>query len=133
MRPRKGRTHSLKNANPTSPGFPGSPRPAAAPGRSHPGPLAVWIMAARVPTLPAAVVPGLVGSASAVTVAGVFDVAAFLAALVASLLIQIGTNLANDLFDFKRGADTGARTGPTRVTQAGLLTPAQVARGTVVT
>lgn len=90
-------------------------------------------MAARVPTLPAAVVPVLVGSASAVTVAGVFDVAAFLAALVASLLIQIGTNLANDLFDFKRGADTGARTGPTRVTQAGLLTPAQVARGTVVT
>ncbi|OUM97710.1 MAG: 1,4-dihydroxy-2-naphthoate polyprenyltransferase [Firmicutes bacterium ZCTH02-B6] len=92
----------------------------------------VWILAARVPTLPAAVVPVLVGSATAWKAAGVFHPGAFLAALVASLLIQIGTNLANDLFDFKRGADTEARTGPVRVTHAGLLTPTQVARGTAV-
>ncbi|HEY8418654.1 MAG TPA: 1,4-dihydroxy-2-naphthoate polyprenyltransferase [Limnochordales bacterium] len=101
-------------------------------GHPHPGPVAVWVMAARIPTLPAAVVPVLVGSASAVSTAGAFDIGAFLAALVASLLIQIGTNLANDLYDFKRGADTEARTGPVRVTHAGLLTPEQVARGTVV-
>jgi len=95
--------------------------------------VAVWIMAARVPTLPAAVVPVLVGSASAYSVAGAFHLGVFLAALAASLLIQIGTNLANDLFDFQRGADTEARTGPVRVTHAGLLSPQQVARGTVVT
>lgn len=90
------------------------------------------MMAARLPTLPAAIVPVLVGSASAASAAGAFHLGAFVAALVASLLIQIGTNLANDLYDFKRGADTEARTGPVRVTHAGLLTPAQVARGTVV-
>ena len=50
----------------------------------------------------------------------------FVAALVASLLIQIGTNFANDLFDFKKGADTAERLGPTRVTQSGLITPAEV-------
>ncbi len=123
---------SLRSASPTSPSSLGSPklRPAAAGPR--PGPVQVWIMASRVPTLPAAVVPVLVGSASAYVTAGAFHAGAFLAALLASLLIQIGTNLANDLFDFQRGADTEARTGPTRVTQSGLLTPAQVARGTAV-
>ena len=48
------------------------------------------------------------------------------------LLIQIGTNLTNDLFDFQKGADTGARLGPVRVVQAGLLTPKQVAVGSVL-
>jgi 1,4-dihydroxy-2-naphthoate octaprenyltransferase len=45
------------------------------------------------------------------------------------LLLQIGSNLANDVFDFERGADTAARLGPLRVTQAGLLTPKQVKLG----
>jgi len=55
---------------------------------------------------------------------------AALAALMAALLIQIGTNFANDVFDFKKGTDTWERTGPLRVTQAGLLTPHQVLAGT---
>jgi len=90
-----------------------------------PSPAKVWLMAIRVPTLPAAVVPVLVGSATALS-AGMFKPLAFLAALLASLLIQIGTNLANDYFDHKKGADTAERLGPTRVTQAGLIAPGAV-------
>src|SRR6185437_3662750 len=85
-----------------------------------------WIMAARPATLPAAVVPVVVGTA--VAGPGVPRPLSFLAALVAALLIQIGTNFANDLFDFRKGADTADRLGPRRVTQGGLVTPGQVAR-----
>lgn len=46
-----------------------------------------------------------------------------LAALLGALLIQIGTNFANDYFDFKKGADTPQRLGPVRVTQAGIIAP----------
>jgi 1,4-dihydroxy-2-naphthoate octaprenyltransferase len=85
-------------------------------------PLRAWLLAVRVPTLPAAVVPVLVGSATALA-DGLFKPWAFLAALLASLLIQIGTNLANDYFDAKKGADTAERLGPVRVTQSGLIAP----------
>lgn len=43
------------------------------------------------------------------------------ATLLAALFIQIGTNFANDYFDFVHGTDTPDRKGPTRVTQAGLI------------
>ncbi|WP_322488408.1 1,4-dihydroxy-2-naphthoate polyprenyltransferase [Chloroflexus sp.] len=89
--------------------------PAAPPSR-----LKVWLMAARPATLPAAVVPVLVGSALALS-AGKFQPLVMLAALLGALFIQIGTNLANDYFDAKKGADTGERLGPPRVTQLGLL------------
>lgn len=92
---------------------------------TRPGPLRTWVLAARVPTLPAAVVPVLVGTATAWS-AGYFQPGPFVAALVASLLIQIGTNLANDYFDFRKGADTSDRLGPVRVTQSGLVAPATV-------
>ena len=51
------------------------------------------------------------------------------AALLGALLIQVGTNLANDVFDHRRGADTPDRLGPLRVTQAGLLSPRTVLAG----
>jgi 1,4-dihydroxy-2-naphthoate octaprenyltransferase len=82
-------------------------------------------MAIRPATLTAAVVPVIVGTAVAFrSGAACFGPAA--AALFAALLIQIGTNLANDVDDSERGADAAGRLGPTRVTQAGLLSPRQV-------
>ncbi|MBP1684907.1 MAG: 1,4-dihydroxy-2-naphthoate octaprenyltransferase [Deltaproteobacteria bacterium] len=84
-----------------------------------------WILAIRVPTLTAAVVPVVVGTAVAAR-SGMAHWLAALAALVGGLLIQIGTNLVNDVDDYERGADTAERQGPTRVIQAGLLSPREV-------
>ena len=90
-------------------------------------------MAARPRTLPAAIAPVFVGTAAAVEWAGRLPrVGAFLAALVGSIFIQIGTNLANDYSDAKRGADTADRLGPVRVTSAGLVTPQRVLTATWV-
>jgi 1,4-dihydroxy-2-naphthoate octaprenyltransferase len=87
----------------------------------------IWLMAARPRTLPAAISPVLVGTAAAVEWAGELPRAgAFVAALLGSIFIQIGTNLANDYSDAKRGADTADRLGPVRVTSAGLVTPQRV-------
>ncbi|MDW8215167.1 MAG: 1,4-dihydroxy-2-naphthoate polyprenyltransferase [Roseiflexaceae bacterium] len=98
---------------------------------SHPRRLRAWVLAARPQTLPAAIAPVVVGSAAAFA-AGSFRWLPFLAALVGALLIQIGTNLANDYFDFRKGADTAERLGPVRVTQAGLLAPEAVRNGMIV-
>ncbi len=91
----------------------------------------IWLLAARPKTLPAAVGPVLVGTALAIA-DGVFAFWPMLAALLVALLLQIGSNFANDYFDFFKGADTQERVGPTRVTAAGLLTPGQVRWGMVV-
>jgi 1,4-dihydroxy-2-naphthoate octaprenyltransferase len=96
--------------------------------QQHPSRLQIWLLAARPKTLPAAAAPVIVGSAVAYSEA-VFRFWPALAALLGALLIQIGTNFANDVFDFKRGADTSERLGPLRVTQAGLLSPQQVMVG----
>ena len=84
------------------------------------------MMAARPRTLPAAIAPVLVGTAAAVQVSGDIRVGAFIAALVGSIFIQIGTNLANDYSDARRGADTADRLGPVRVTSSGLVAPRRV-------
>jgi 1,4-dihydroxy-2-naphthoate polyprenyltransferase len=84
-------------------------------------------MAARPRTLPAAIAPVLVGTAAAIEQHGdLRRVWAFIAALIGSIFIQIGTNLANDYSDAKRGADTVDRLGPVRVTAAGLVAPRSV-------
>ena len=88
-------------------------------------------MAARPRTLPAAIAPVLVGTAAAIEQHGdLRRVGAFIAALIGSIFIQIGTNLANDYSDAKRGADTADRLGPVRVTSAGLVTPQRVMTAT---
>jgi len=94
--------------------------------------LRIWLMAARVRTLPAAIAPVLVGTSLAIA-AGIFRVGPFIAALLGSILIQIGTNLANDYSDARRGADNEDRLGPVRVTAGGLVPPRQVLIATYVT
>jgi 1,4-dihydroxy-2-naphthoate octaprenyltransferase len=93
--------------------------------------LNAWILAARPKTLTAAAAPVLVGTGLAAHLARVAVLPA-LAALAGALLIQIGTNLANDYYDFVRGGDTEERVGPTRVTQAGLIAPESVKRAMVL-
>jgi 1,4-dihydroxy-2-naphthoate polyprenyltransferase len=87
--------------------------------------LRIWLMAARPRTLPAAVAPVLVGTALAGS-GGVFHALRFIAALVAAVFVQVGTNLSNDYSDARRGADTEDRLGPVRVTAGGLVPPQQV-------
>lgn len=95
---------------------------------ARPSPGSAWLLAIRPRTLPAATSPVVVGSGVAF-LQNQFELLPALAALAGALLLQIGANLANDVFDYKKGADTSKRLGPTRVTQAGLLTPRQVFTG----
>jgi 1,4-dihydroxy-2-naphthoate octaprenyltransferase len=90
-----------------------------------------WMLATRPQTLLVGAVPVLLGASSA-TRLGAVRWSAVIAALFGSILIQIGTNLANDVFDYEKGTDTHERIGPLRVTQAGLLSPRQVRTGMIV-
>jgi 1,4-dihydroxy-2-naphthoate octaprenyltransferase len=89
------------------------------------GALQSWVLAARPKTLTAAVAPVLVGTGLAAHDRTAAALPA-LAALLGAVLIQLATNLANDYYDFVRGADTTERVGPVRVTQAGLIAPTAV-------
>jgi 1,4-dihydroxy-2-naphthoate octaprenyltransferase len=79
-----------------------------------------WILAARPKTLPASLSGVVVGTALAAA-ADSFQLLAALAAAVCALLLQIGSNYANDYFDYVKGTDTAERAGPTRVTASGLV------------
>jgi 1,4-dihydroxy-2-naphthoate octaprenyltransferase len=95
-------------------------------------PVHIWLMAARLRTLPAAVAPVLVGTSLALG-GGTFRPLAFVAALVGAVFIQVGTNLSNDYSDARRGADSEDRLGPVRVTAGGLVPPGKVLLATWVT
>ena len=95
-----------------------------------PSSLSIWISAARPRTLPAAVAPVLAASALAAHDGG-FDAIPAMACLVFALLIQIGTNFANDYYDFIKGADTAERVGPRRAVAAGLVKPATMKRAMI--
>lgn len=84
--------------------------------------LNIWIAAARPRTLPAAIAPVLVGTALAWHDNSVVWPAA-LACLGFALLVQIGTNFANDYYDHIKGADTAERVGPRRAVASGLVAP----------
>ena len=88
----------------------------------------VWILASRPKTLPAAASGVITGIALAIR-DGYFSPILAIATLSVALLLQIGSNLANDVYDYERGADAGERHGPMRVSQAGLLSPQQVKAG----
>ena len=93
---------------------------------------AAWWLAMRPKTLSVSVVPVLVGTALAYFERGTFVWWPALAALLAAMLIQIGTNLYNDVGDFERGADTAERLGPPRATAQGWLSARAVRRGAQV-
>jgi 1,4-dihydroxy-2-naphthoate polyprenyltransferase len=96
---------------------------AAAPaGESR---LSIWLAAARPRTLGASIAPVAVGFGLAWSI-GRLDALVAATTMAAALLIQVGTNLANDYYDFVSGADTAERLGPLRVTQAGLVEPSTV-------
>jgi 1,4-dihydroxy-2-naphthoate octaprenyltransferase len=89
------------------------------------------VLASRPATLSAALVPVAVGTACAASAGGTAWLAAA-AALFGACMIQIGTNFANDVFDFEKGTDDETRLGPVRAAQAGLLSASQLKRGMVV-
>jgi 1,4-dihydroxy-2-naphthoate polyprenyltransferase len=91
-----------------------------------------WVLASRPKTLLAAVVPVMVGSALAVHY-GLFFPAYSIIALLCSVLIQIGTNFTNDLYDFLRGADTLKRKGPQRVLVSGLISVKEMKGAILIT
>jgi 1,4-dihydroxy-2-naphthoate polyprenyltransferase len=95
------------------------------------GAVRIWVMAARVRTLPAAIAPVLVGTSLALG-ADHFHALAFVAALLGAVFIQVGTNLSNDYSDARRGADAEDRLGPVRVTAGGLVPPSRVLIATYI-
>jgi len=99
--------------------------------QARPSAIRIWVMAARLRTLPAAIAPVLVGTSLALG-DGTFHPVTFVAALLGAIFIQVGTNLSNDYSDARRGADTEDRLGPVRVTAGGLVPPRQVLIATYV-
>lgn len=93
--------------------------------------MGAWWLAARPKTLAAGLAPVLVGTAIAHTQGGIAWGPA-IACMLGSLLIQVATNLANDYFDHKQGADTEDRLGPARAVQQGWITPKAMLNATVL-
>jgi 1,4-dihydroxy-2-naphthoate octaprenyltransferase len=105
-----------------------TPTSASVADAAAPTPLRAWWAAARPATLSIAVAPVVVGTALAWRDAGAIDWIVAAVALAAATLIQIGTNLFNDVGDYERGADLPDRLGPPRATAMGWLPPADVRR-----
>lgn len=97
-----------------------------------PSTLSIWLQAARPQTLAAAFVPVCVGVALAIH-DQTFDLLPSIVALLCAFLIQIGTNFANDYFDFKKGADTDDRIGFERATAQGLISESAMRNATILT
>ncbi|MFH0751921.1 MAG: 1,4-dihydroxy-2-naphthoate polyprenyltransferase [Chloroflexota bacterium] len=100
--------------------------PAAPVAAARPSALRTWLLAIRPATLPAAASGVVVGVGAGLAVGAPFRPDTALACLAVALLLQVLANLANDLSDFRRGADTPDRAGPTRVAAAGLVTERQL-------
>ena len=108
------------------------PPPPPAPARPLPTSRAgAWLLAVRPATLPAAVGPVLVGLGVTLGM-GVFELLPALGALAVALLLQIASNHANDLSDFRKGADTEQRLGPPRAAALGLLSLRELTIGIAI-
>ena len=109
--------------------------PSAAPAApARPTGYRIWVVAARPATLPAAAAGVAVGLGAALAVGTPFRADTAIGCLLVALLLQVAANFANDLSDFRRGADTPDRVGPLRVAAAGLVTERQleIAIGVVI-
>ena len=84
-----------------------------------------WIIASRPKTLTAAISPVLLGTALAYS-EGSFNIIIFIFIIISACLIQIGTNLSNDLFDYLKGTDNSSRLGPDRAMQAGIISKQEI-------
>ena len=125
--------HFSRSARPTSVVFRAAPDAVTAVPASASTMLRHWLTAIRPRTLLVAVVPVLVGTTLAWHDAGTISGLILGATILAALLIQVATNLHNDVADFERGADDpGTRLGPQRATAEGWLSPAQVRRGALL-
>jgi 1,4-dihydroxy-2-naphthoate polyprenyltransferase len=89
--------------------------------------LKIWIGTLRVKTLPASAIPVIIGTAMSYY-GGYFSLSVFILTLICALLIQIITNFLNEVYDFKRGADTPERLGPSRAVARGLIKPETMLR-----
>jgi len=98
---------------------------------NHESRVRTWLLASRPKTLLAIVVPVMLGSAIAFR-DGVFDPVRVFVAFMAGLFVQVGTNFFNDYADYKLGADTDERKGPTRAVATGLISPRSMLIGTFV-
>jgi 1,4-dihydroxy-2-naphthoate octaprenyltransferase len=98
---------------------------------STPG-IRTWLLAIRPATLPASVSGVIVGLGAALAGGAAFRPDAALGCMAVALLLQVAANLANDLSDFRRGADNDDRLGPTRVASSGLVTVPQLQAAIVV-
>ncbi|MBA94245.1 MAG: 1,4-dihydroxy-2-naphthoate polyprenyltransferase [Rickettsiales bacterium] len=87
--------------------------------------LKYWLLATRPKTLAASLAPVIIGLVLASPYVSIINGYAYIT-LLCAMLIQIGTNLANDYYDFKKGTDTKQRKGPTRMAQAGHIKPIQL-------
>ena len=96
-----------------------------------PSSLQAWMLAIRPKTLPAGAVPVILGSALAAT-AGRFRMFPALVALICALGIQVATNFINEIYDFRKGADTAERLGPTRTVAAGIISEKTMIQVSVV-
>jgi len=99
---------------------------AAADAAERPSTFRTWVLAIRPATLPAALSGVVVGLGAAVAVGTPFRADTAIGCLAVALLLQVTANLANDLSDYRKGADTPERTGPIRVAAAGLVTERQL-------
>lgn len=99
--------------------------------KNTPSKLKGWVLASRPKTLLASVVPVVVGSALAIA-ENKFVLLYSIIALFCSLLIQIGTNYVNDLYDFLKGADNEKRKGPERVLASGWISVNEMKIGSVL-
>lgn len=120
-----------RNANRILANFPASPEQCNLEEEDGMSTISIWMLASRPKTLWAAVSPVIIGTAMAYGEGKVHWLSALLAGL-GAVLIQIGTNFANDYFDYRKGADNQHRLGPTRVTQAGLVAPKTMKRATIL-